>query len=891
MTRGYLVSLGAALALGAIGCGDNSKQCGPGTTDVDGVCTGDGSGVGTCSDGTILVGDHCEIDPNACQDGTVLVGGACVDPGHVTADVEEAAEPNGLGLFGEQSTDAAGTITLKPEGEHFVIHGKIVPFEDADGDGQQDGDVDTYVIDVTGPVTLSVSADGLHGLAGGFVSLANVATGSVLSDWVRFGVNPLGDTSSRKLYLPAAGTYLIAIADSRSLLLSGAAPAANEGDPDFEYYVTVDQVTVTPTALTATDGVATSMGTMDPGDVKLFSVEMGEGVNSAELAVTVDQVQESVLVSNTHSGASTLKAVADGDAGDGATAFASMLGVRTGDSQIVAVDSVFDYTNAPYDYNLTIKIGTAGALPTDGSDVAQPSSDVDFSVFYYDVPADQRLIGMDIAFDRPVSGVIVDQDFFIFSSFTYSPVFGTFAGDFQSYKGLLNHELPGRYYFLVFDSAGGTDDIVATSTWEVLAPAAITKGTPLVNQVPNAYESTPYTYTPGTATDPWQAFTASGSGTGAITAMYFDAGTAYGRLDPLDNDCGSLCEDAPIPAFQHTYAAAGQTRGRILMDDPTSLLVTVHTATTTGTPTFNLDFEPRAFTDLDTATVGTPITKMDQPLDGTTSVQRYLVRTGAGNGLSITADPDPTLSVTITRLAADEAALGSASGALGNAAELQSIQGSSGWTAFEVTTALNLVGTEFDLTVNATDPVTYTQSAGATTFSDACTGGVAVPLEDDDEGRSTALVNAPTGFEFFGLAVPQLRVFSNGFLSFDTGLVCPSTGGSCFFSNADIPAAGNPNGLIAPYWDDLQTVTVCRKTSGTKLIVQWEGVRWNTTTTVQFQAILDGANNTIEFVYGGSQMATGDSATIGIENQVGSAGSKVGFNTASTATGTVFTPN
>jgi hypothetical protein len=327
------------------------------------------------------------------------------------------------------------------------------------------------------------------------------------------------------------------------------------------------------------------------------------------------------------------------------------------------------------------------------------------------------------------------------------------------------------------------------------------------------------------------------------------------------------------------------------MDDPSSLLVTVHTATTTGTPTFNLDFEPRAFTDLDTATVGTPITKMDQPLDGTTSVQRYLVRTGAGNGLSITADPDPTLSVSITRLAADEAALGSASGALGNAAELQSIQGSSGWTAFQVTTALNLVGTEFDLTVEATDPVTYTPSAGATAFSDACTGGSPVPLDDGDEGRSNAVIGAPSGFEFFGLPASQVRVFSNGFLSVDTGLVCPSTGGSCFFSNADIPAAGNPNGLIAPYWDDLTAVTVCQKTSGTKLIIQWDGELYSNGAVVQFQAILDGANNTIEFVYGGAHVPTGDAASIGIENQVGSAGSKVGFNTANTAIGTVFTPN
>lgn len=887
MTRGHLVSIGAAIALGAIGCGDNSKQCGPGTTDVDGVCTPDGSGVGSCSDGTILVGDHCEIDPNACQDGTVLVGGACVDPGHVTADVEEAAEPNGLGLLGEQSVDPAGTITLKPEGEHFVIHGKIIPFQDVDGDGQQDADIDTYVIDVTGPVTLSVTTDGMHGLAGGFVSLANVATGSVLSDWVRFGVNPTGDTSSRKLYLPAAGTYLIAIADSRTLFLTGAAPGAAEGSPDLEYYVTVDQVTVTPTALTATDGVATSTGTMDPGDVKLFSVEMGEGVNSAELAVTVDQVQESVVVSNTHAGASTLRVVADGDPGDGATAAASVLGVRSGDSQIVAVDSVFDYANAPYDYTLTVKVGTAGALATDGSDVAQPASDVDFSVFYYDVPADQRMVGMDITFDRPVSGVIVDEDFFIFSSFTYSPVFGAFGGNFQSYKGLLNHQVPGRYYFLVFDSAGGTDDIVATSTWGVVMPTSITKGTPLVDQAPNAYESTPFTYTPGAATDPWQAFTASGSGTGTITASYFDAGTAFGRLDPLDNNCGVYCDDAPIPAFEHTYAAAGQTRGRILFDDPSSLLVTVHTATTTGTPTFDLGIAPRAFTDLGTATPGTDITRTGEPLDNTTPVQRYLVHSQPGSRLTMTVDPALTLDVTVDQVDINEAVLDSASGALGAQVQLEVVQSANGWTAYEVSGGV--LDTTFDITLSTVAPP-YTTSAGTTAFSDACSGGSVVDLDDTDEGMSVATIAAPAGFEFFGTPVTDFNVFANGFLSFDTALTCPNVGGNCFYSNKDIPVDDATNAIIAPYWDDLVVDSVCQKTSGTKLIIQWQGAVFFGDPVV-FQAILDGATGTIEFVYGPSHVENGSGATIGLENDTGTEAAKVGFNTANTAHNTLFTPN
>src|SRR5690349_13943664 len=82
----------------AAGCGDNSRQCGTNTHDVNGVCVGDGAPI-MCTDGTRLNDsmDGCVIDPNSCQDGTVLVGSQCVDPGHVTADVNEAVEPNGFG--------------------------------------------------------------------------------------------------------------------------------------------------------------------------------------------------------------------------------------------------------------------------------------------------------------------------------------------------------------------------------------------------------------------------------------------------------------------------------------------------------------------------------------------------------------------------------------------------------------------------------------------------------------------------------------------------------------------------------------------------------------------------------------------------------------------------
>jgi hypothetical protein len=888
MMRTYLIAMGAAAAL-AGGCGDNSKQCDPGTTmDVDGVCKGTAT---TCSDGTMLVDGVCVIDPNACQDGTVLVGGQCVDPGHVTADVEEAAEPNGFGLLGETSTAPAGQIMLKPAGQHFVIHGTIEPFRDADGDGQLDADVDTYVIDVSTPVMLSVSVDGLHGLAGGFVSVANVASTHPLASWTRFGINPLGDASKRQLYLPVAGTYVIAIADTRSLTLSGAAVGAEEGKPTLEYYVSIEQVPATATALTATDGVATSSGTLNPGEVKLFSVAMGEGVNNAGLAMSVDHVRESVVVANTHSGVTSIKAVANGASGDGDIASAAVVGIRSGDSQIVVVDSVFDYANAPYDYDLEVTVGGAAALPTGGTSVTQPASTTEFSTFYYDVGADGRLVGMDILFDRPVSGAIVDEDFSIFSAFTFHPFFG-FNGTFQTYKGLLNHAAAGRYYFIVFDPTGAASTIQATSTYEGLQPATLAFDTTVNAEPLNDYGSAVYTYA-SPAASPWQQFAAQGVGTGNITISYYRPSTAFGRLDPLASTCGAGCNDSPAPIFAHVYPAASATYGRIMLDDLTaSYLVKVRTQT--GTGTFDHLISERPFTDLGTVNVGTPVTETDVPLEG--QAQRFLVRTGGGNGLTITVHPDVgTLDTRIVHLGRDEGVLADVStGAAGLDDTHQVIQGGSGWTAFEVTSAAPELGDAFDVTVTATAATTYTRSTGTTAFSDACSGGTVVPMTDSDEGRSAATIATPAGFDFFGFAAPQLRVFSNGFLTFDTALDCATTGFNCFYGNADIPATATPNALVAPYWDDLDLEVadgVCQKTDGTKLIIQWNGIVFGGTTAVLFQAILDGANDTIEFVYDSTHAANGSGATIGIENQVGGAASKVGFNTANSVAPTLFTPN
>src|SRR5664279_3972500 len=389
-----------------IGCGDNSNECGPGTQAMDGLCTPTSPG-STCSDGTILdtASGGCVIDPNACQGGTVLVGDACVDPGQVTADVEKAAEPNGLGLFGEDSNAAAGHIAaLKPVGSHLVIHGTIAPFQDADGDGQKDADVDTYIVEISAPSLVNITADGMHGLTAAFGTVAAVDANDPLATWQRFGINPTGDTSKRQLYFPAAGTYAIAIAVSRTLF-DGLAVGPSGSDP-LDYYVTIDALTAAPVALPVSGGTASSTGQLQPGEVKLFTVPMGSGLATANLDAEAPQDVESLIIANTRGSVYAIKALADATVTTGVGV--STLGFQTGDTTLVVADNVYSTALDPTNYTLSITTNDAGALSKVGaavpqpSDVATPTASPVFpgvSVFYYDVASADELTGMKLSFD------------------------------------------------------------------------------------------------------------------------------------------------------------------------------------------------------------------------------------------------------------------------------------------------------------------------------------------------------------------------------------------------------------------------------------------------------------------------------------------------------------
>lgn len=353
------------LASLALGCGDNSKECGPGTIDEGGVCVpAENCGFGTTldeetgdcvADGSVVCGEGTELDPltgrckvseSACRDGTVLVHNACVDPAaELTIDLQEGPEPNGLGIV-EASDAQAGNITLKAAGATYVVHGTIAPWRDADGDGALDPDIDTYVVSVTRPTLLAVTADGVHGLLAGFVAVAAVEPADPLADWQRYGIHVLGDTSRRQLFLPQAGTYRIAIGDVRTLhqyLASGSATAA-PGGAEAEYYLSLTDLGPPPVTTLA---ASTINGAFDGESVLFFQPAAGTGISTATVDIPSDLARASAVAMVN----SALRAIADETSQPAHVMFGAL---ASGDTTVVVVDHVFAIPPSPSTYALSV---------------------------------------------------------------------------------------------------------------------------------------------------------------------------------------------------------------------------------------------------------------------------------------------------------------------------------------------------------------------------------------------------------------------------------------------------------------------------------------------------------------------------------------------------------
>jgi len=350
-----VVLLGAITGLGGAGCGDNAGECGDGTLLRDGLCVPASSLV--CGEGTKLAGDRCVIDPGSCQADTVLIGGRCVDPtAGLTIDLDESAEPNGLGIATgiEASTAPAGIIVLPPSGRSLIVHGHLTPFRDADGDGQLDPDVDTYLMTIAVPTLLDITVDGVGGTLGAFY-----AVGDPVADplYERYGVSATGDTAQRRLFLPAAGRYAIAIADTRSIAIghnpprpAGAGAAA--GGPGAEYYASLTvQPIPAPSPIAIIGGVGTQSGSLSAGEVEFFTAQVAAGVNDIHDAMP-GAAAASVAVLR----AGLLVGYSDENQGPAPSQAEVTVAMQPGDMPLIVLDAVYNYGAAAEPFTLTIAV-------------------------------------------------------------------------------------------------------------------------------------------------------------------------------------------------------------------------------------------------------------------------------------------------------------------------------------------------------------------------------------------------------------------------------------------------------------------------------------------------------------------------------------------------------
>jgi len=141
-------------------------------------------------------------------------------------------------------------------------------------------------------------------------------------------------------------------------------------------------------------------------------------------------------------------------------------------------------------------------------------------------------------------------------------------------------------------------------------------------------------------------------------------------------------------------------------------------------------------------------------------------------------------------------------------------------------------------------------------------------------------------FDFFGNTYTDFYVTSNGLVMFGSS--------STQYRNRTIPNGGSPNNYIAPFWDDLvihSSGDIMYQTIGTapnrKLVIQFTNMSfWNSPVLLgTFQVILYEGSNNIQTQYRSivdltSSRASGNSATVGLENSNGSAGVLASYATA-----------
>jgi subtilisin family serine protease len=156
------------------------------------------------------------------------------------------------------------------------------------------------------------------------------------------------------------------------------------------------------------------------------------------------------------------------------------------------------------------------------------------------------------------------------------------------------------------------------------------------------------------------------------------------------------------------------------------------------------------------------------------------------------------------------------------------------------------------------------------------------PLGLADNGVSSPQ-RLPFSFKYYGQTYSTIYIGANGVLGFSaTGLDTTD--------NVSLPSTTTPNGIICPYWDNLNPAAGGNVYAGfigdaplRKYVVSWVNVPRNSTpVAITFQAILEEGSSQMVFQYLDTQPATsrggGKRATIGVEDPTGAAGTVYLYN-------------
>ena len=157
---------------------------------------------------------------------------------------------------------------------------------------------------------------------------------------------------------------------------------------------------------------------------------------------------------------------------------------------------------------------------------------------------------------------------------------------------------------------------------------------------------------------------------------------------------------------------------------------------------------------------------------------------------------------------------------------------------------------------------------------DISVDGVVVPPADDATRGPYSLGFT---FNYYGVDYTEVRICTNGFLTFENTTSAP-------YTNQGIPNTAAPNAMIAAFWDDLNpnsagTIYYLADAANDRFIVQFQAVAHynNSANRETFQVILTPSG---DIVCQYQTVADATSCTVGIENTTGTDGLEVLYNTS-----------